>query len=424
MRRIAYRLPRYPMQERTGQVQREGPDGLVVENDETKLEERVRHRDVIRDLDGDVRDEVMKSLGHGFMAYATGDTLRNIASEYSDQYAPGHPANLDASQCDWHYDPAFAMANLPGTPEEWIAYNNEQGRSLGFVDNPRPIIVVQGTDGHHYIWDGNHRTGEAFAAGWTHLPAIVGESRIRDDQPEPDLPPGSTLRSGLRKSVLRRERPLVLLSRGHRLDYAVRMQATTLMKALPPPGRPSAQPQIPQPVKADQPPVLGQWPLLAQPRYAPEDWVQYQRPDMPAPGVGKVVHHGAEHGTYVAPDGGAGRHKVRWESIQGKIQVGVAPEERRDAAATLARMGVPVDPLEHVLLPDRAERPNPHLLARLQALVADGAPIDPAAAKSASAAALRRAIEHFAGPLPREEEQRPYRPTMRPSARLTPWAEE
>jgi hypothetical protein len=423
MRRIAYRLPRYPMQERTGAVQREGPDGLLVKNDETKLDERVRHRDVIRDLDGQVPEDVLKSLAHALLAHATGDTLRNIASEYGDQYAPGHAAHLDASQCDWEYDPAFAMANLPGTPEEWIAYNNEQGRSLGFVDNPRPIVVVQGTDGHHYIWDGNHRTGEAFAAGWTHLPAIVGRSRIRDDQPEPDLPPGSTLRSGLRKS-LRRERPLVLARRGHRLDFAVRMQATTLMKALPQAGIPTARPQIPQPAKADQPPVLGQWPLLAQPRYDKDDWVQYQRPDMAAPEIGRVVHHGAETGTWVAPGGGEGRHKVRWESIHGKAQVGVGPEERQEAAATLGRMGVPIDPLERVLLPDRAERPNPHLLARLQALVADGAPIDPAAAKSAPAATLRRAIEHFAGPLPPEEQQRPPRPTMRPSAKLTPWAEE
>lgn len=563
MRRIAYRLPRYPMQERHGDVLHEGPDGILVKNDETRLEERVRHRDVIRDLDGRARDEVIKSLSHQFVAHATGDTLRNLASQYGDQYAPGHPAHLDASQCDWEYDPAFEMANLPGTPEEWIAYNAEQGRSLGFASNPTPIIVVQAPDGHHYIWDGNHRTGEAYAAGWTHVPAIVGRSRIRDDQPEPDLPPGSVLRSGLRKSL---DGPLVLLARGHRLDAAVRMQITTLakaieirqvagrqhihqerypeghghagegiaeygpdhlnihhpsgqvamvrpegmayhtparptrpaapaapqapapgpathvahvaihpgiaaghrltvvhytpqhvaihnhatgmthemptsewhrhlassavaahhelMKALPSPGRPSAQPQIPQPVASDQPPVLGQWPLVAQPRYAPDDWVQYQRPDMAEPQIGKVASHGAEHGTWVAPGGGEGRHKVRWEHIHGRAMVGVAPEERHDGAATLARMGVPIDPLEHTLLPDRAERPNPHLLARLQALIDDGAPIDPAAAKSAGAAALRRAIEHFAGPLPREEEQRPQRPTMRPSARLSPWSED
>lgn len=421
-RTVAYRLPRYPMQERTGEVQHEGPDGLVVLNDETKLPERVRHKDVIRH--SETREEVLKSLGHMLVAHATPDTLRNLASQYSDQYAPGHPAHLDASQCDWEYDPHFPLDNLPGTPEEWTAYNHEQGRGLGFAQNPTPIVVVQGTDGHHYIWDGNHRTGEAHAAGWTHVPAIVGRSRVRDDRPEPDLPPGSVLRSGLRKSL---DRPLLLLTRGHRLSSPVRMQlaSLTLMKTMPQAGLPTAAPAPHQPVRPGQPPAVGEWPLVAQPRYAPDDWVQYQRPDMAEPRIGRVLHHGAEHGTYVAPDGGEGRHKVRWESIHGKAQVGVTPEERRDAANILGnKMGVPVDPLEHTLLPDRAERPNPHLMARLQALIEDGAPIDPAVAKTASADQLRRTIEHFAGPLPREEETRPPRPTMRPSAKLTPWAEE
>lgn len=416
-RRVTYRLPRYPMQERGGTVEHEGPDGLVVLNDETKLPERVRHRDVIKD--GDKRPEVLKSVAHELVASATPETLRNIARQYADQYAPGHPAHLDPDQCDWHYDPAFPLYGLPGTREEWLRYNAQEGRDLGFAENPTPLIIVEGLDGKHYIWDGNHRTGEAHAAGWDSAPAIVG--CMKPEVPADGLPPGSEGRSGLRKSAT--ARPLVLAVRGHRLTSPVRMRMRTLLKSAPLVGQtPAAKPH--QPADPAKPPRPGEWPLVAQPRYAAQDWVQYQRPDMPAPGVGRILHEGGDHGTLVAPEGGAGRHKVRWESIHGKVMVGVAPEERQQAAQALGGMGVPVDPLERFLLPDRAERPNPHLVARLATLVADGAPIDPAAAKAATATEARRLIEHFAGPVPREDEQRPQRPSMKPSARLSPWAEE
>lgn len=430
--RIAYTHPHYAHQTRTGTVKHDGPDGCVVVNDETGLEERVRHRDIKKHLDKPTDERVLKSLSHGIMAYATPETLRNIASDYQDQYAPGHPAHLDASECDWGYDPAFPLANLPGNPAEWLAYHHNNNRNIGFTTNPTPIVAVQGIDGHHYVWDGNHRTGEAYAAGWTHVPAIVGVSKIRDDQPDALSPPGSVERSGLRMAM-RGSRPLLLLERGRRSEFPIRMQmlalmvkasgSSSLIKAMPQAGIPTSAAKIPLSPQPGQDPVVGEWPQLARPHYGLNSPVQYQRPDMPAPGVGFIASKGGKDGYYVRqPDGG--RHEVRHDHIHGPATIGVGPEERGDAAGILARMGVPVDPLEHALLPDRAERPNPHLLARVEALVADGAPIDPAAIGTLDAKSLRRVIEHFAGPLPDEEETRPQRPTMRPQARVTPWAGE
>lgn len=501
--KIEYRHPHYPHMIRVGEVRHTGPDGVVVANAETGIEERVRHRDITKIHAGEDRQAVQKSMAHGFMAYATPETLQNIATDYADQYAPGHPAHLDASECDWHYDPAFPLANLPGTPEEWLAWHRANDRQLGFTANPTPIVVVQGIDGHHYLWDGNHRVGEAYAGLWEHAPAIVGESRMRLDQPDGVSPPGSVDRSGLRLSRdprplilvgprdadlavhrwaarLRKARPAALpysrpaqipppthtvrgdighpsIRPGHQLtimhsdrsvvtvhnhntglehtfSHAVWQghhqtgaigpaPAPALQKAMPTLGFPSTPAQIPEAPTPGQDPVVGEWPQMATPRYARGQAVQYQRPDMPNPEVGFIASHGAEHGTWVRKADG-GRHPVRWEHIHGPAQVGVGPQERQEAATILRdKMGVPVDPLEHALLPDRAERPNPHLLARVEALLADGAPIDPKAVATLSGKELRRVVEHFTGPIPDEEQTRPRRDIARPQHAMTPWGD-
>jgi hypothetical protein len=124
--------------------------------------------------------------------------------------------------------------------------------------------------------------------------------------------------------------------------------------------------------------------------------IQYQRPDDAEPTVGKVEIIGA-HGCYVSTPQG-GRRKVRWESVVGPAQVGVLPEERQDVAATLAGMGLAMDPLEQVLTGNRQPGPDAALMAQLQALAGEGAPIDVTRAASAPEDALRRLVAYLTSP--------------------------
>lgn len=433
--KIRYTHPHYPHTKRTGTIQSSGPDGHCVINDTTGLEENVRHHDVIS-VDDNLNDTtIVKSVAYPLMLGGTDDAFRNLAAPYADQYEAGHPAALNVDDLDWNFDPFFSLDNLPGTRAEWCEWAAANNRNLGYIYNPTPVVIVQGTDGHHYVWDGNHRIGEANLAAWEHAPAIVGRSRIREDQPADWAPPGSAGRSEVRKSL----RPLVLSRHWNRQDRAlslVRLRASahlaemTLLKAMPQAGLPTHQPQIPQRPQAATKPGQpaqgnpGEWPMMAGHPYKMHDAVQYQRPDMHSPAVGYLANHGSRHGAYVTQHDTGATHEVRWEHIHGPAQVGVSAQERPDAAAILMdKMGVPIDPKERALLADRAERPNPHLVARAKVLMDDGAPIDPKALTTLNAAQLRMVIEHFAGPMPHEEGSRPQRELVRPKEKLTPWSD-
>ncbi len=117
-------------------------------------------------------------------ATASEHELRNIASEWSDQFPPGNPGHCSPQNAHWTYDPQFDLS-CTGSAEDWIPWfeqecqwADEDGREDAYADMlvgdiVDPIVVVL-SDGIGYVWDGNHRVGATFARGQHHLKAIVG----------------------------------------------------------------------------------------------------------------------------------------------------------------------------------------------------------------------------------------------------------
>jgi len=113
---------------------------------------------------------------------------------YEDQFGdPDHPAYFPANNCTWKVVNKFPLKTLAGFDEGDFDYVvGEIGQEAEFypesdegtyLENFRkalldgsiePIVVVQGRDGKFYVWDGNHRVGEAQALGVETLPAYVG----------------------------------------------------------------------------------------------------------------------------------------------------------------------------------------------------------------------------------------------------------
>lgn len=182
---------------------------------------------------------------------------------------------------------------------------------------------------------------------------------------------------------------------------------------------------------APQPPVttpedtLPKWAISRRLPYNHQDTVQYQRPDMAVPEVGRIESMGRHGAVVSSPEGGW--RNVRWEHVTGPSSAHARPEEMADAHATLRGMGVPLDEADEMLAHGAAgDRPNEVLLARVKALAADGAPLDPARAPHLSAHAVKRAIERFTGPLP-DEDAAPQEPKPKrgaPAPKLNPWRED
>ena len=119
--------------------------------------------------------------------------LRREAENFADQFSRGEPGYGRPSDFLWSYDSAFPLLRIGGDSEDlvkwaaeervaWIeSFGDERGLELSecWLSNPedRPIVVVVGTDGRIYVWDGNHRIGAALAAGRFAVPAIVGRRR-------------------------------------------------------------------------------------------------------------------------------------------------------------------------------------------------------------------------------------------------------
>lgn len=300
-RRIRYRHPLYPGLIRMGTVQHEGKDGCVVENDETRLEERVRHDDVVGEVPGGAEDEDAEG----------GD-------DAGAEKSWGAPLLLKATK-----------GGRSGSPTRTRAAAASVALKMGKV-----------------------------------LPSKASQK-------------------GLGK-----------------LGMSPKQPVTTTEENLP------------------------QW---AVPRRLPYDTgheVEYQRPDMAVSEVGRIEATGRHGATVSTPNGG--RRPVRWEHIAGPATAHVAPEEGGDALLTLKKMGVPVDEADAMMIPGaREDRPNATLLERVKALASDGAPIDAKRAPEMNASAVRRAIERFTGPLPREDPEQPPKPKKGAKpAPLTAWRED
>lgn len=422
-RKISYRHPNRPGQIRYGYILTSGRDGHTVEHCDTGEEERVRHEDVVSehpsvdasddaDLgEGAVTEDLEKSLA-GF--FSAPDALKVRAARYADQYVPGHPARVHPDDLDWHYVTRFPLHKLPGSKDEWLKWHKETDgeRNLDYAAQPYhqralfPIVVAQGTDGNHYVWDGNRRVAETHAAGEEHIPAIVGTPR----NAHRPLPPGGEGRSGLRKSLTARA-PLPLLLKATDAYTKLRQrssvaQVMSRLQANAKAGQPGAGAAGRDRLRRENArpggggggrPSGSQWGPLndVQPPHDLGNKVHYQTPWMREPAIGKIESLG-QHGAWVSsPEGKL--HKVRHEHILGSALDGLPPDWRQAGAEALRGQGAPIDPLEQYLLPDRQERPRQLTMERLKALAADGAPIDLERLAHAPEGDARKVIERFAG---------------------------
>jgi hypothetical protein len=310
-RRVRYKHPNYPGQTRLGTVLFHGKDGCVVENDETKLEERVRHEDIVQE------------------------------------------AGLE-----------------PDAPDAVADDGDGDGAGGDF--------------------------GKAFDYG-APLALLKGNSRSRSESP-----------TRMKAAATR-----VQLRLGKTMPSKASMQGASKDLGKPP---------TPPVTTPDE--TLPIWAIQRRLPYDSGHHVQYQRPDMAVPEMGKIESAG-RHGAWVSSANG-GRRKVRWEHVQGPAQPHVNPQEHGDAIMGLKQAGVPVDEADAMMVPGATEdRPSATLLERVKALASDGAPIDQKRAPEMSASAVRRAIERFTGPLPQEDPEAPEKPKKgaKPEP-LRPWRED
>lgn len=118
------------------------------------------------------------------------------AQQYANQFEEGHPAHVDPEQLEWVDESAFDLHKIAGFDTDasdwkWLVRDvwdrAKEGNSLDeakkYYDAMKqavkdgtmePIIVVEGTDGKFYIWDGNHRVALAHELHVDKLPAWVG----------------------------------------------------------------------------------------------------------------------------------------------------------------------------------------------------------------------------------------------------------
>jgi ParB/Sulfiredoxin domain len=132
-----------------------------------------------------------------YSAWSQTDFIRAVR-DFSDQFPTGHPGRALPEEFTWRFAPRFRLSRLPGEAKKWVrwsaqekaAWIDEYGKhpkqefETTWLPQPShyPIIVVKGTDGSFYLWDGNHRVGVAYTAGRKTVPAIVGFRKAQRPQ--------------------------------------------------------------------------------------------------------------------------------------------------------------------------------------------------------------------------------------------------
>lgn len=117
-------------------------------------------------------------------------TIARIASEYKDQFQPGHPARVPVNSLRWIYDPKFPIEKIEDSREDWLAFlkSNEEAWALDgqpdrfkdmgdwWATSPKddPLVIVEGVDKKFYVWDGNHRVALSYRLNHRTVPAYVG----------------------------------------------------------------------------------------------------------------------------------------------------------------------------------------------------------------------------------------------------------
>jgi hypothetical protein len=118
-----------------------------------------------------------------------------VVSMFSDQFEPSEPGYGRTERFLWAFVPAFPLRRLAGNHVDWIDWAavekaawieeyapepHEEMESYWLpVPWESPVVLVEGSNGEFYVWDGNHRVGVALTAGLRSIPALVGLLRIR-----------------------------------------------------------------------------------------------------------------------------------------------------------------------------------------------------------------------------------------------------
>lgn len=126
-----------------------------------------------------------------------------------NHYHASEPGGGAASDFNWHQDDNFPVAKLETQMSdkdwaEWFEDEKQMSDRGGGVDyytqledwwttNPdEHIIVVEGTDGNYYVWDGHHRTGISKAHRMKTVPAFVGTRKAKLECEIDTVPEGKT----------------------------------------------------------------------------------------------------------------------------------------------------------------------------------------------------------------------------------------
>jgi len=129
-----------------------------------------------------------------FSTWTQKDFIERVG-HFCDQFDAGHPGHGLPRDFTWAFLHAFPLSQLAGAAREWIRWSAEEKSTwiedhgpcqreqieVYWLPQPwlHPVILVEGTDGGFYAWDGNHRIGVAFSAGSKTVPAIVGLRKAR-----------------------------------------------------------------------------------------------------------------------------------------------------------------------------------------------------------------------------------------------------
>jgi hypothetical protein len=141
----------------------------------------------------------LASVVEEFSAWTQKDFMRRVRL-FCDQFNAGHAGHGFPEDFVWAFLPRFPVSRIAGTAEEWIRWSAEEKArwiedcgpcrheqmEAYWLPQPwlDPVIVVEGTRGGFYAWDGNHRIGVAFSEGARTIPAIAGRRKSRKI-PEP-----------------------------------------------------------------------------------------------------------------------------------------------------------------------------------------------------------------------------------------------